>query len=204
MRVSHRMRHILSSPFNNNKRPSRSDPTSPETATTTTTATTTGWKERDITTAAVINDDDYDINNDNAVHIEVGDLMDSKSSSTPESDNDSCASSASDSEDNTTVTAAAKITSNNNGNGNGKRRQVRIITWHLGDTAIPPGCCRWTLEQERELQIAEQELARCQRAWSSEQEVWLAYVCTSHSFTHSRARAPFTSYLNLRNRRVGV
>ncbi|OJJ44326.1 hypothetical protein ASPZODRAFT_144902 [Penicilliopsis zonata CBS 506.65] len=35
---------------------------------------------------------------------------------------------------------------------------------------------RWTGEQERDLSIAEHELARCQKAWSSEQELWLAYI----------------------------
>ena len=150
------MRHILSIPFNSNsnkKRLNRAHPTK-----------RTVWKEKD-TAAAVTVDDEYGIN------------ANVKSSSTSDSDNDGSAPSASDSEDNTTTTRT-RTNSNSIGNGNnGKRRQVRIITWHLDDTAIAPGYCRWSLEQERELQIAEQELARCQKAWSSEQEVWLAYVC---------------------------
>ena len=61
---------------------------------------------------------------------------------------------------------------------NSKPRTVRIISWQLGDLTQTqtPGRCRWTLEQERELQLAQQELARCQKAWSSEQEVWLKQV----------------------------
>ncbi|KAF7529011.1 hypothetical protein PCG10_008772 [Penicillium crustosum] len=35
---------------------------------------------------------------------------------------------------------------------------------------------RWTIEQERELVHAQRQLGRCQKAWSSEQEVWLSYV----------------------------
>lgn len=63
-------------------------------------------------------------------------------------------------------------------NSSSKPRTVRIISWQLGDLTQTqtPGRCRWTLEQERELQLAQQELARCQKAWSSEQEVWLKQV----------------------------
>jgi hypothetical protein len=35
---------------------------------------------------------------------------------------------------------------------------------------------RWTDEQEKELVRAQRQLGRCQKAWSSEQEVWLSYV----------------------------
>ncbi|KXG46497.1 uncharacterized protein PGRI_053530 [Penicillium griseofulvum] len=35
---------------------------------------------------------------------------------------------------------------------------------------------RWTEEQEKELLRAQRQLGRCQKAWSSEQEVWLSYV----------------------------
>lgn len=56
-------------------------------------------------------------------------------------------------------------------------KRVRIISWRLDNHKMRPGRCRWTLEQERRLQVAQQELARCQKAWSSEQEVWLKHVC---------------------------
>lgn len=39
---------------------------------------------------------------------------------------------------------------------------------------------RWTIEQERELVHAQRQLGRCQKAWSSEQEVWLSYVCENY------------------------
>ncbi|KAJ6021719.1 hypothetical protein N7540_007223 [Penicillium herquei] len=35
---------------------------------------------------------------------------------------------------------------------------------------------RWTNEQQKELLMAEKQLARCQKAWSSEQELWISYV----------------------------
>ncbi|THD00220.1 hypothetical protein EYZ11_000270 [Aspergillus tanneri] len=48
---------------------------------------------------------------------------------------------------------------------------------------------------ERDLAIAEQELARCQNAWSSEQEVWLTYIKAlteekeaHEEFLHRRAK----------------
>lgn len=53
------------------------------------------------------------------------------------------------------------------------RSQVaRVVRW----ASIVRSRCRWTSEQEKELQRAEKHLARCQKAWSSEQELWLAYV----------------------------
>jgi hypothetical protein len=54
-----------------------------------------------------------------------------------------------------------------------RSRLVRVVSW----VSIVCNKCRWTTEQERELSIARSELARCQKAWSSEQELWLAYVC---------------------------
>lgn len=55
-------------------------------------------------------------------------------------------------------------------------KRVRIISWRLDNNKMVPGRCRWTLEQEKRLQAAQQQLARCQKAWSSEQEVWLKHV----------------------------
>lgn len=50
---------------------------------------------------------------------------------------------------------------------------VRVVSW----ASLAGDRCRWTMEQERRLAIARSELARCQKAWSSEQELWLAQVC---------------------------
>ncbi|KAF5866361.1 hypothetical protein ETB97_012527 [Aspergillus alliaceus] len=49
---------------------------------------------------------------------------------------------------------------------------VRAVSW----ASVVCDRCRWTAEQERELAIAQSELGRCQKAWSSEQELWLACV----------------------------
>lgn len=51
----------------------------------------------------------------------------------------------------------------------------RVVTW----ASIVRSECRWTSKHEKELVMAEKQLARCQKAWSSEQELWLAYVCVS-------------------------
>ncbi|KAI9036303.1 uncharacterized protein KD926_002121 [Aspergillus affinis] len=51
-------------------------------------------------------------------------------------------------------------------------RLVRVVSW----ASILSHRCRWTRRQERDLAIAESELKRCQKAWSSEQEVWLVYI----------------------------
>lgn len=61
----------------------------------------------------------------------------------------------------------------------GRPAAVRVVSWAsiVGDRP------RWTEEQERELEFAEVELRRCQKAWSSEQEVWLARVCSSPFLT---------------------
>ncbi|PLN85756.1 hypothetical protein BDW42DRAFT_131681 [Aspergillus taichungensis] len=73
----------------------------------------------------------------------------------------------------------------------GRPAAVRAVSWAsiVGDRP------RWTEEQERELEIAEVELRRCQKAWSSEQEVWLARIEVLNEekeahedFLHSRAR----------------
>lgn len=52
-------------------------------------------------------------------------------------------------------------------------RLARAVRW----ASIVRSRCRWTREQEQELVRAEKQLARCQKAWSSEQELWLAQVC---------------------------
>ena len=50
---------------------------------------------------------------------------------------------------------------------------ARAVSW----ASIVRSQCRWTLEQEKELLHAQRQLARCQKAWSSEQELWLTCVC---------------------------
>lgn len=71
--------------------------------------------------------------------------------------------------------AAGRATSSSGSSSGSRSRLVRIVSWAsiVGDRS------RWTMEQERELAMAESQLARCQKAWSSEQELWLAYVCIS-------------------------
>ncbi|KAE8380995.1 hypothetical protein BDV26DRAFT_256282 [Aspergillus bertholletiae] len=63
--------------------------------------------------------------------------------------------------------------SSNSSNSSGSRsRLVRVVSW----ASIVCDRCRWTAEQERELAVAQSELGRCQKAWSSEQELWLSYI----------------------------
>jgi hypothetical protein len=50
---------------------------------------------------------------------------------------------------------------------------ARAVSW----ASIIRSRDRWTAEQEKELVHAQRQLGRCQKAWSSEQEVWLSYVC---------------------------
>ncbi|GLA11262.1 hypothetical protein AnigIFM62618_003556 [Aspergillus niger] len=68
---------------------------------------------------------------------------------------------------------------------------VRVVSW----ASLAGDRCRWTMEQERRLAIARSELARCQKAWSSEQELWLAQIEKLHEekeahehFIHHRAK----------------
>lgn len=63
---------------------------------------------------------------------------------------------------------------NEQGSSSSPRARVgRVVNW----ASIVRSRCRWTHEQENELLGAEKQLARCQKAWSSEQELWLSYVC---------------------------
>jgi hypothetical protein len=66
---------------------------------------------------------------------------------------------------------AGSSSSNHPHNGN-RKRLVRIVSFK----SIAHDRSRWSSSHERELAIAEHELARCQKAWSSEQELWLEYV----------------------------
>lgn len=59
-----------------------------------------------------------------------------------------------------------------------RSRRIRAVSW----TNIIRSQCHWTQEQEQRLQLAMKELARCQKAWSSEQELWLTHVCDISNF----------------------
>ncbi|KAL4998314.1 hypothetical protein BDV10DRAFT_185356 [Aspergillus recurvatus] len=64
-------------------------------------------------------------------------------------------------------------------------QRMRIVSWH---GVQEQARSRWTMEQEAKLEHARTELARCQKAWSSEQEVWLQCVsvpCLSVLFSLS-------------------
>ncbi|KAK1140828.1 hypothetical protein N8T08_009825 [Aspergillus melleus] len=85
------------------------------------------------------------------------------------------------------------VGASSSGSGSSSRRAglVRVVSW----ASILGHRCRWTRRQERDLAIAESELARCQKAWSSEQEVWLVYIKAlteekeaHEEFLHQRAK----------------
>ncbi|KAL4980751.1 hypothetical protein BDW66DRAFT_147176 [Aspergillus desertorum] len=58
-------------------------------------------------------------------------------------------------------------------------QRTRIVSW---DGVKEQAQSRWTMEQEAKLEHARMELARCQKAWSSEQEVWLQCVSAPTCF----------------------
>lgn len=53
-----------------------------------------------------------------------------------------------------------------------RTRTSRVVSW----ASIVRNKPRWTQEQENQLLNARTQLVRCQKAWSSEQEVWLDHV----------------------------
>jgi len=53
------------------------------------------------------------------------------------------------------------------------RKRKGLVSW---DGVKNLASNRWTIEQEKQLVHARAELARCQKAWSSEQDIWLKYV----------------------------
>lgn len=68
----------------------------------------------------------------------------------------------------------------------------RVVRW----ASIVRHRDRWTEDQEKQLVYARAQLARCQKAWSSEQELWLDYVRLFHSpFGNRRARIWMTASL---------
>ncbi|RAL07710.1 uncharacterized protein BO97DRAFT_446681 [Aspergillus homomorphus CBS 101889] len=90
--------------------------------------------------------------------------------------------------------SSSRSSSDSSGSGGSSRRPfgvVRVVSW----ASLVGERCRWTMRQERELAIAELELARCQKAWSSEQELWLDQIKALHEekeaheeFLHHRAK----------------
>ncbi|KAE8149745.1 hypothetical protein BDV25DRAFT_140527 [Aspergillus avenaceus] len=58
------------------------------------------------------------------------------------------------------------------GSSSSRNRLGRVVSW----ASVVCDQCRWTTEQERQLAVARRELARCQKAWSSEQELWLTCI----------------------------
>jgi hypothetical protein len=65
---------------------------------------------------------------------------------------------------------------------------ARVVSW----ASIVRSQCRWTSGQEKKLEDARRQLARCQKAWSSEQELWLVYVCFT-SFLRVKFKFPSRS-----------
>ncbi|KAF7719773.1 Uncharacterized protein PECH_006874 [Penicillium ucsense] len=53
-----------------------------------------------------------------------------------------------------------------------RARLSRVVHW----ASIVQSQSRWTHEQEKRLRLAQKQLAICQKAWSSEQELWLDHV----------------------------
>ncbi|CAG8908433.1 unnamed protein product [Penicillium egyptiacum] len=58
---------------------------------------------------------------------------------------------------------------------------ARAVSW----ASIIRSRDRWTAEQERELVHAQRQLGKCQKAWSSEQEVWLSYALSEEKEAHA-------------------
>ncbi|KAL2783748.1 hypothetical protein BJX66DRAFT_344669 [Aspergillus keveii] len=72
----------------------------------------------------------------------------------------------------------------------------RLVSWDgVKDRVRTP---RWTAEQERKLVNARAELARCQKAWSSEQELWLKCIETL-----TEEKAAHEGFINNRAKHIG-
>ncbi|KAL4794637.1 hypothetical protein BDV19DRAFT_187686 [Aspergillus venezuelensis] len=75
------------------------------------------------------------------------------------------------------------------------RQRKRLVSW---DGVDEQARNRWTAEQEERLVHARAELARCQRAWSSEQDVWLKCVDEL-----SEEKAAHQGFINNRAKHIG-
>ncbi|KAL3466177.1 hypothetical protein BJX64DRAFT_23217 [Aspergillus heterothallicus] len=71
----------------------------------------------------------------------------------------------------------------------------RLVSW---DGVKERVRTRWTAEQERKLVNARAELARCQKAWSSEQEIWLKCIETL-----TEEKAAHEGFINNRAKHIG-
>ncbi|OQE38633.1 hypothetical protein PENCOP_c008G03781 [Penicillium coprophilum] len=92
----------------------------------------------------------------------------------------------------TTPDARSESRASSSGQARPTRAQLdRAVSW----ASIIRSRDRWTDEQERELVRAQRQLGRCQRAWSSEQEVWLTYVQAL-----SEEKEAHASFLSMRHR----
>lgn len=85
------------------------------------------------------------------------------------SDNSSSESLAEDSE----VEWTTHLPVSSSGGSSTGTRLARVVHW----ASIVPSRSGWSKEQERRLLMAQKQLAICQKAWSSEQELWLDHVC---------------------------
>ncbi|EPS30142.1 hypothetical protein PDE_05092 [Penicillium oxalicum 114-2] len=84
------------------------------------------------------------------------------------SDNSSSESLAEDSE----VEWTTHLPVSSSGGSSTGTRLARVVHW----ASIVPSRSGWSKEQERRLLMAQKQLAICQKAWSSEQELWLDHV----------------------------
>ncbi|KAL4870917.1 hypothetical protein BDV12DRAFT_164908 [Aspergillus spectabilis] len=74
-------------------------------------------------------------------------------------------------------------------------QRQRLVSW---DGVRDQVRTKWTVEQEEKLVHARAELARCQKAWSSEQDIWLKCVDILNE-----EKAAHESFLNNRSRHIG-
>jgi hypothetical protein len=79
-----------------------------------------------------------------------------------------------------------------------RAQRARAVSW----ASIVRNRDRWSVKHEMELLHAQKQLDKCQKAWSSEQEVWMVYVCFVFSlcfFLHSQSNycMQFSSELDL-------
>ncbi|KAI9371872.1 hypothetical protein BJX61DRAFT_543274 [Aspergillus egyptiacus] len=77
----------------------------------------------------------------------------------------------------------------------GPQRRKRLVRW---DGVKENVCCRWTPEHEKKLIHAQAELERCQKAWSSEQDIWL-----EHIEALEEEKEAYEHFLNNRAKHIG-
>ncbi|KAJ5625721.1 hypothetical protein N7510_002030 [Penicillium lagena] len=85
-----------------------------------------------------------------------------------------------------------------------RSRLFRAVSW----ANIVRSQYRWTQEQEQQLKLAMKELTRCQKAWNSEQELWLTQIPNTDDYFTNPAKVQALSdekkahqcFLLMRNR----